>query len=350
MSFERVATILAEAVATHACPCACLEVGTSTGVTFARAAGTLTYEDDAPPATLHTLFDLASLTKVLVTMPMAMRAVESGALPLDTRIATRSAAWRGEDRASATVTHLLEHAAGLTAHLPFYRDHIGRADVEHAIGTLPLEYDVGRRSIYSDLGFMLLGWMLEDALHVHAAAFLATLARELETPTLQFVPPASLRDRIAPTGTSQWRGRLLVGEVNDDNCAMLGGISGHAGAFGTVVDVGAWARAWLRGLARGDAPFGPPALQRRFMQKSAVPGSSRALAWDTMLPTSSCGTRLSADAVGHTGFTGTSLWIDHQRDLYIVLLTNRVHPDASNQAILGVRRAVHDAVIAALDG
>ena len=197
---------------------------------------------------------------------------------------------------------------------------------------------------------MLLGWILEEALQVSTAESFSAFAARVGAPTLGFCPDPALRSRIAPTGHSPWRGRTLAGEVHDDNCAMLGGVAGHAGLFGTAADVGAWARAWLGTLSDAPAsPFGPEPLLRRFMQRSAVASSSRALAWDTMLPTSSCGTRMSPDAVGHTGFTGTSLWIDHRRDLYVVLLTNRVHPGAANEAILGVRRRVHDAVIDAAD-
>jgi CubicO group peptidase (beta-lactamase class C family) len=161
------------------------------------------------------------------------------------------------------------------------------------------------------------------------------------------------RARCAPTELDLWRGRLLQGEVHDENCWVLGGVAGHAGLFGTAAAVGAFARAVLRTIGGATGPALPPELDlqvkpetlARFVQKSMVPGSSRALAWDTMLPTSSCGTRLSPRAIGHTGFTGTSLWIDPAQDLYIVLLTNRVHPARDNNQIQPVRRALHDAIV-----
>jgi CubicO group peptidase (beta-lactamase class C family) len=147
---------------------------------------------------------------------------------------------------------------------------------------------------------------------------------------------------------------LLQGEVHDENAWALGGASGHAGLFGTAASVGSFARVILRGLpARTENRSGvggsrtAPTLER-FAGKSDVPGSSRALGWDTMLPTSSCGTRLSPRAIGHTGFTGTSLWIDPAQDLYVVLLTNRVHPARDNNGIRPVRRALHDAIVDAL--
>ena len=143
-----------------------------------------------------------------------------------------------------------------------------------------------------------------------------------------------------------WRGRTLVGEVHDENAWALGGAGGHAGLFGTAVAVGRFARDVLAGI-HGDSPLASQRMFDTFRARTAVPGSSRALGWDTMLPTSSCGTRLSPASIGHTGFTGTSLWIDPVADRYMVLLTNRVHPSRSNEAILAVRPAFHDAVMGA---
>jgi CubicO group peptidase (beta-lactamase class C family) len=147
---------------------------------------------------------------------------------------------------------------------------------------------------------------------------------------------------VAPTEFDPWRGRLCAGEVHDENAFALGGVAAHAGLFGTARDVGAFGRVVLRTF-REQTPLGTPALMSVFASRSDVPGSSRALGWDTMLPTSSCGMRMSADAIGHTGFTGTSLWIEPSRDRYYVLLTNRVHPTRQNAQIRGVRRAWHDA-------
>ena len=139
-----------------------------------------------------------------------------------------------------------------------------------------------------------------------------------------------------------------VGEVHDENAWALGGAAGHAGLFGTAAAVGAFARATLATVA-GDRILAQPATMREFISRRLdIPGSSRALGWDTMLPTSSCGARLSATAVGHTGFSGTSLWIDWERDLYIVLLTNRVHPSRENNQIRAIRPAFHDAVVDAV--
>ena len=151
----------------------------------------------------------------------------------------------------------------------------------------------------------------------------------------------------APTELDLWRGRLLQGEVHDENAWALGGAAGHAGLFGTAGGVGAFARADPGRTSRGTTADVARSRDHGnlFAPAVDVPGSSRALGWDTMLPTSSCGTRLSPRAIGHTGFTGTSLWIDPAQDLYVVLLTNRVHPTRDNNAVRRVRRDVHDAIV-----
>ena len=242
---------------------------------------------------------------------------------------------------------------------------------------MPLEYAPRSRSIYSDLGFILLGFLAAD----RGSASLAELFERIPVvrsvrlpfggpqdrepdrgriavrlkadtthePLLAFDLPADVRRFAAPTwpmNEDTRRGRLLVGEVHDNYAAALGGVAGHAGLFGTAPAVGAFARALLR-AARGDRDCPPPfspELVADFTTKSAVPGSSRALGWDTMLPTSSCGTRMSPQAFGHVGFTGTSLWIDPTRDRYFVLLTNRVCGGGTLEEMRAVRRAFHDAL------
>ncbi len=368
--------LIERAIASRAFPAATIEVGRRAHVIWRRAFGRLTYAAGAPATSDDTIFDLASLTKVIATATLVMRAVDdaAGTLALDDRVADRLPAWRGDDREHVSIADLLEHASGLTAYLPFFRDHHGRAEFERAICTLPLEYAPRTQSIYSDLGFMLLAFILEDVngrpfsgqfdriirlppSHEASAARRSLggggkaeatgSAREAEEQPLLFNPPRPMRARCAPTELDLWRGRLLQGEVHDENTWTLGGAAGHAGLFGTAASVGAFARLVLEGFS-GGSRLAKPETIARFAQISTVPASSRALGWDTMLPTSSCGTRLSPRAIGHTGFTGTSLWIDPAQDLYLVLLTNRVHPTRENNAIQSVRRAVHDAVVDSL--
>ncbi len=346
--FAAAADLLAEATASGVTPAAVVEAGRRSGAAWRAAFGRLTYEPDAPETRDDTVFDLASLTKVIATTTLAMRAVDRGALRLGDPVRDYLPHWRGADREDVTIRDLLAHCSGLTAYLPFYRDHQGRPDFERTICSLPLEYAPRTRSIYSDLGFMLLGFILADA----GGARLERLFDDLRPPftaeRLRFTPPAAWRAATAPTEVDAWRGRLLQGEVHDENCYALGGVAGHSGLFGTAAAVGDFARAVLATFA-GPTPLGRRPTMELFAARTVdVPGSSRALGWDTMLPTSSCGTKLSPRAIGHTGFTGTSLWIDPGQDLYIVLLTNRIHPTRDNNQLKTLRGRIHDAIVGAL--
>lgn len=346
MTFDAARRVVSDAVVDRAFPAAVVEVGTGRDILWREAFGRLTYEGDAAQTRDDTIFDLASLTKVIATAPLVMQQIERGAFALDDPVSRLVPAWRGADRESVTIRDLLAHAAGLTAYLPLYRDHTGRVEFERTIATLPLEYPPRSKSIYSDLGFMLLAFILEDAGKRSLSARFDTLLAQMGiVERIQFNPPPQWRRETAPTEVDSWRGRLLVGEVHDENAWVLGGAAGHAGLFGTAAAVGAYARHLLQVLDGRTGAFARDTLVTFITRRSDVPGSSRALGWDTMLPTSSCGTRLSPRAFGHTGFTGTSLWIDPDRGLYVVLLTNRVHPTRENERIKEVRPALHDAVV-----
>jgi CubicO group peptidase (beta-lactamase class C family) len=343
-AFEEARRILHEAIHAHATPAAVAEVGRRTGRLWTEAFGKLTYDAHAPATTLDTIFDLASLTKVIVTTSLAMRLVERDVLSLETRVADRLESWRGSDREDVTIRHLLDHSSGLPAHAPLWQRARGRDAVERLIAATPLEAAPGARAVYSDLGFMLLGFVLTDAagatLDVQWDEFRRSALPRDAVVMFPHAPPAG---SVAPTEIDSWRGRLLRGEVHDENAAALGGVAAHAGLFGTARSVGAFARLVLQTF-HSATPLGQPATLRRFATP-VLDGSSRALGWDTMRPTSSCGPLMSPTAIGHTGFTGTSLWIDQQRDLYVVLLTNRVHPTRENQMLPKLRAVFHDAVI-----
>jgi CubicO group peptidase (beta-lactamase class C family) len=355
--FEAIATILREGVEAHAFPAACIEFGRHDGARWNAAFGGLTFDPYAPVATPDTIFDLASLTKVIATATLAMRAIEANRIGLDDRVNKWLTAWRGDDRREVTIRHLLSHSSGLTAYLPFYRDYTGRPEFERAICELPLEYAPDSRSIYSDLGFILLAFILEDAAAAPAAAprtfdpstsFAEQFRRVssfLTPDPLTFNPPRVWRPHCAPTEIDRWRGRLLAGEVHDENCWALGGAAGHAGLFGTAADLAVLAQTLLNGGEyHGVRVFSDSAV-RLF---TADAGGWRGLGWQTCQGSGSCGLRLSARAYGHTGFTGTSLWIDWERELYVVLLTNRVHGGRDNTQIQQVRPRFHDAVLAEL--
>ncbi|HWI20944.1 MAG TPA: serine hydrolase domain-containing protein [Vicinamibacterales bacterium] len=333
-----VGAILRKAIADRVFPGAVIEVGRTGETIFTFSAGSQTYEPGSAPVSAHTIYDLASLTKVLATTALMADEVSSGRMRLNDRVRHWIDGWTGEERQVVTIRDLLEHASGLPGHRPYFRTRRGRASFEVAICEETLDYPPRTQSIYSDPGFMLLGFAMENAAGIPLdRQFDQWRDREVGVDAeIQYRPEAAWLARIAPTEDTEF-GEQRRGEVHDENAAALGGVAAHAGLFGTAAAVGACARWWMRS----------PDLAS-FAIKTTVPGSSRALGWDTMLPTSSCGTQMSSCAIGHTGFTGTSLWIDPEQDLYVVILTNRVHPSREGEGIQGVRRALHDAIVTGL--
>lgn len=340
-SHERAQAVLEAAVEARAFPGAAAETGSADGPLWTYATGHLTYEPEAPAISSRTLYDLASLTKVIATTSIAMRLVHAGRVSLDSLASGWMPEWKDGAFATVRVRDLLEHSSGLAAWLPLFQSSKGRDEYRRAIAVLLPEYAPRTASIYSDLGFIVLGHVIESA----AGRTLDELFDEFRSAaglpaTLAYGSAAG--NDVAPTEFDPWRGRLCAGEVHDENAFALGGVAPHAGLFGNAADAGAFARLVLRAFRESSA-LGTPELMSHFARRSDVAGSSRAVGWDTMLPTSSCGTRMSPDAIGHTGFTGTSLWIDAARDRYFVLLTNRVHPTRENNQIRAVRAEFHDA-------
>ena len=312
------------------------EIGDLSGPFWTYAGGHLGF-DSADKVDESTVFDLASLTKVISTTSLSLVLTRDRALKIDDQINRIIPDWSAADRSMLSIRDLLEHSSGLPAHREYFRRLIGIEAYVGAIALEPLEYAPRTRSVYSDLGFIVLGAALERWDRASLAhQFNRWKADAGIDERIAYLPPSEWKPRTAITELDDWRGRLLQGEVHDDNAAALGGIAAHAGLFGTAAAVGATARWWLRQVDTEDG--------RLFTQRSMVPGSSRALGWDTMLPTSSCGRLMPRGALGHTGFTGTSLWLDASRHLYFVLLTNRVHASRSNDAMQQLRRDFHDAV------
>ena len=359
----RAAAVLQEAVRAGVCPAVAVEVGAPAGVLWRQAWGRVHVGPEAWEATPDTCFDLASLTKPLGTTLLTLADVASGRLRLDAPVAEYLTVWQAADRQTVTIRDLLEHASGLPARLP-------AADTQTAhplpssfaawvdtIARCPLLAPPREQAVYSDLGFLLLGAVLADDASALAARvdaclrpLVATLAdgsaalltaRPSDHPNAVVAPTRPLPDDLA-------RGPLLVREVHDNYAAAAGGYAGHAGLFGNVSGVGAIARGVLRAWA-GDASLPTPmtpASAHLMGTPSQVPGSSRTLGWDGMRPTSSCGAWMSPLAFGHTGFTGTSVWIDPAAARYYVLLSNRVAGPADSETMQEVRRAVHEALSA----
>jgi CubicO group peptidase (beta-lactamase class C family) len=347
--------VLGQAIAERAFPAAVAAVTQTGKLAALRALGRFTYQQDSPEAADSSIFDIASVSKVVATTSMAMILYERGLVDLDAPAVAIVPEFAGygssnEDprRREITLRMLLAHSSGLPSYEKlFLRAHTRDELLAAALAT-PLTADPGTRAEYSDVGFILLGVALERIGDETLDRF---CQREVFGPlgmtrTL-FNPPAAWRSAAAPTEDDRsFRKRIIQGEVQDENASVMGGVAGHAGVFSTAGDLAIFAHAMLQ---EGEPLVRPETLQV-FTRREALPsGSSRALGWDTPSAPSQSGKYFSPKSFGHLGYTGTSLWIDPERQLSVVLLTNRTWPDCRNQAIKEVRPRFHDAVIEALE-
>jgi CubicO group peptidase (beta-lactamase class C family) len=370
--FEAVAREIEGAIAGGAIPGAVILVARGKEVLYHQAFGARTLEPEHAPMRPETVFDLSSLTKPLATTTAFMLLVQERKVRLDDRVTRFLHNFGVHGKTRVTFRHLLAHCSGLPAWRPYDREIVrlerrGRPNFLASRGAKEFvyeqihrerpEYETGTRSVYSDLGFMLLGEVIELVSRKSLDRFCQErVFAPLGLRSIAFIDLAQLRarklvpatDLIAATAQCAWRKRMLCGEVHDDNAYAMGGVAGHAGLFANAADVEALA-ARLHACHRGEDDFIAPDVVREFWARDGtVPDSTWALGWDTPSPgRSSAGTRIT-NAVGHLGFTGTSLWIDLDRDLRVVLLTNRLHPRGDNDRIREVRPRVHDAVVEAL--
>lgn len=333
-------------------PGAVLLVARRGRIAFFEAFGHAQLYPEPRPMALDTVFDLASLTKVVATTPVILRLVERGELSLDDPVSLFFPAFGEGAKKGVRIWHLLTHTSGLPAHLPLYSLVSRGEDVYGYISRLSLEYEPGTRVVYSDLGFILLGRIAELA----TGEPLDRLARELVFEPLGmretcFNPPPELRERAAATEYCRLRGRVLRGEVHDENAWFMGGVAGHAGLFSTAADLAVYAQMWLNGGSYGGVRvLSPATVELATRNHTQGLNECRGLGWALNCRPCSCGDLMSPRAYGHTGFTGTSLWIDPDRELFVVLLTNRVHPTRENQCLLRARRLIHNTILASLTG
>jgi CubicO group peptidase (beta-lactamase class C family) len=313
--------------------------------------------DDPRPVEPGTIYDLASLTKVVGLTTACMLLVDEGKLALDEPVQRYVPEFRGgaggpgKDR--VTIRHLLTHSAGLPADLPLYDSTRTRAAALAAVDSATLLTPPGTTYLYSDLSAIVLMQVVERITGEPLDRFLARrVFGPLGMGATRYLPPASWRDRIAPTeNDTMFRHRLLRGEVHDESAARLGGVSGNAGLFSNAPDLARFAAMLLNEGAWDTLQLIRSETVAQFIQRQNLPpGSTRALGWDTPSDSgySSAGAKLSRRGFGHTGYTGTSLWLDPDRDLFIILLTNRVNPTRANTLILGVRPRAADLVLDAL--
>jgi len=355
--FARAFALLRDAILQRTFPGAALAVTYQGDLIASQGFGQFTYEGNSPEVHADTIFDLASLTKVVATTPIAMLLHERGKLDLDEPLArtmpefvSMAPKHQQSQRAAVTIRMLLAHSSGLPAYERLYEFANTHRDLVHGAMTARLTAAPGTRAEYSDVGFILLGEVLASKAGLPLDLF---ARQEIFTPLgmsrTRFKPPAEWKSEMPPTENDEkFRGRVIQGEVNDENAYVMAGVAGHAGVFASATDLSRFAECMLRG--------GSPILRHEtvklFTQReSSTLGTTRALGWDTRSrPESSSGRFFSPTAFGHLGFTGTSLWIDPDRKLSVTLLTNRTWPDRASQDIRQLRPAVHDAIVEALEG
>ncbi len=340
--------VLERAVADTAFPGAYAAVGNADGIVAEYGVGHLD-ENDATRPDANTIWDLASLTKVIGTTSAVLQLVGSGRVALDSPVVKYLPQWTPLSAQHITVRMLLMHTAGLPAWRPLYKEAANAAQAEQQLFATGPDTIPGKRFLYSDLGFILLGKMVERVSGEPLAQFdSAHVFAPLGMTDTRYLPPASWLPRIAPTEQDPWRNRKLRGEVHDENAFILGGVSGHAGLFSTGRDLARFARMYLRaGELDGHRVF-PSSTVAAFTTVQDTSISRRALGWETPTGGNSAGHLLTSHAFGHTGFTGTSVWMDPGQGLFIILLTNRVNPTRENRKIGAVRSALADAAILAL--
>jgi CubicO group peptidase (beta-lactamase class C family) len=350
---QRAYDVLNQAVADHAFPGGVLAVGYKDEL-IVHEFGRQTYDAKSPAVNVDTIYDAASLTKPVVTATLVAMQVEAGRIGLDLPVARYIPEWNGgpnpDWRKTVTIRNLLTHSSGLPAHKDYFLTLHSKREFIAAICRESLEYAPGTKTVYSDLGFILLGEILERA----TGKTVDQLAHEqifapLDMSSTMFNPPKNFLSRIAPTeNDTTFRKVLVQGAVHDENAFAMGGVAGHAGLFSTASDLAVFCQMLLNGGIYGHHRLMTRATISQFTAPQVVAGNARTLGWMTPTPNSSSGRYFSPHTFGHLGFTGTSIWIDPDRQLFVILLTNRVNPTRENDKIAAVRPAVHDAVMESL--
>lgn len=346
----RLDSIVRVGLAQGAAPGAALAVGRYGRLVHLKGYGTIDYAPGAPAVDPTTLYDLASLTKVVATTSAAMILEEEGKLDVSRTVQSYLPEFDAPDKAAITVRMLLTHRGGLEAFAPLWKEFHGRAEYLAQINSRPLKSAPGTQVVYSDWDFVLMGMIIERITGTTLDAFTgARVFGPLGMSSTRFTPDttdAVLMKHTAYTALDTLRGQLH-GTVHDPNAWALGGVSGHAGLFGSARDLAVYVQMLLNGGTYGGMRIVKPTTIARWTSAQDV-GSSRALGWDTPSSVSSAGRFFSPRSFGHTGYTGTSIWVDPERGLFVVLLTNRVNSRGEATRHAQLRRDVADAVQSAI--
>ena len=349
--FTGVDSIIYNGITEKAFPGAALLINLDGKTIYKKGFGKFTYESDSPDVKPSTIYDLASLTKVIATTTAAMICIDRKYFTLDDKVEKFIPDFKANDKENITIRNLLLHNSGLPAWEKFYDKNLTKDQILSDIYSSKLEYKTGSKTVYSDLGMIVLGKVIEKVTNSSLDKFCKKeIFEPLGMNDTYFNPPDSVKYKIPPTeNDTYWRNRLIKGEVHDETASLLGGVSGHAGLFSNVEDLAKFLLLILnKGFYKNKRIINPETVE--LFTKRQSQESSRALGWDTKSETgSSAGNLFGTISFGHTGFTGTSIWVDPDRNLFVVFLTNRVYPSREKNKLLSIRPKLHDAVIRAID-
>ena len=349
--FTGVDSIIYNGITEKAFPGAALLINLDGKTIYKKGFGKFTYESDSPDVKPSTIYDLASLTKVIATTTAAMICIDRKYFTLDDKVEKFIPDFKANDKENITIRNLLLHNSGLPAWEKFYDKNLTKDQILSDIYSSKLEYKTGSKTVYSDLGMIVLGKVIEKVTNSSLDKFCKKeIFEPLGMNDTYFNPPDSVKYKIPPTeNDTYWRNRLIKGEVHDETASLLGGVSGHAGLFSNVEDLAKFLLLILnKGFYKNKRIINSETVE--LFTKRQSQESSRALGWDTKSETgSSAGNLFGTISFGHTGFTGTSIWVDPDRNLFVVFLTNRVYPSREKNKLLSIRPKLHDAVIRAID-
>lgn len=349
--YSNVDSLIISSIKDSVFPGAVLLIGNSDEIFYEKGYGNFTYDEHSPVVTPNTIYDIASLTKVIATTTAIMICTDRNLFNPDDKVSNFIPEFEQNNKQSITIKNLLLHNSGIPAYKKYYQLNLQADEILDDIYSLELNYQTGSKIVYSDLGMIVLAKVIEK---VMGNSFDRFCREEIFIPLGMkhtfFNPPDSLKYRIAPTeGDDHWRMKLIQGEVHDETASLLGGAAGHAGLFSTANDLSKLIQVILNNGKYDDGRLIKEETVKFFTTKHSG-NSTRALGWDTKSITgSSAGKYFDTKSFGHTGFTGTSVWIDPVRNLFIVFLSNRVYPTRENKKIIEFRPKLHDAVVESID-
>ncbi|MDQ3019223.1 MAG: serine hydrolase [Bacteroidota bacterium] len=363
LDFSAVDDIVSKGINNNAFPGAQIIIGNDKDIIYSKCYGNFTYDDFSNVVSDESMFDLASLTKVVATTSAIMQLYQKQKINLSDNVSSYIPEFANNGKEDITILNLLLHNSGLIAFVPFYKTFANREQVLNAIYNVGLDYPTNTKSVYSDLNAILLGLIVEKVSAMNLNEYCKqNIFIPLDMHSTMFIPDEKLKDKIVPTEIDNyWRMRLIQGEVHDETTSILGGISGNAGLFSNATDLYKFMRVMLnngeyynpysRGLSEEKLFDSDIVNLFTIKYTDVIYNNSRAMGWDTKpLELSTkyripCGEMISDNCFGHTGFTGTSIWCDKDRNLIIIFLTNRVYPSRDNYGIRDVRPEIHNLAI-----